>query len=116
MDDDPEIGLVVRTALERLAGHSVEHVLDGSEAVARAESALPELILLDLWLGDVDGRDVLDALRRSPALAEVPVIFLTARTDPAETKALEERGAIAVIAKPFDPYRLPAEIERALAG
>lgn len=114
VDDDPEIQLVVRYALEG-AGHEVTGVESGAEALAAAASARPDAVVLDVLLPDADGVEVLARLRRTPAGADVPVVFLTGRSEPARVAELRAAGARGVIAKPFDPLSLAEEIERMLA-
>jgi two-component system OmpR family response regulator len=64
------------------------------------------LILLDVMMPGMDGPTVLKQLRARPDTAEIPVIFLTAKTTAQEIKSMRESGALDVIAKPFDPITL----------
>jgi two-component system OmpR family response regulator len=73
------------------------------EAIASASEFLPDLILLDVMMPGMDGMDTLRALREIPATATTPVIFLTARVQPADVALYKELDSLAVIRKPFEP-------------
>jgi two-component system OmpR family response regulator len=110
VDDDPDIHDLVRVAL----GDGLElHVCEtGAAAVATARAVRPDLILLDYMMPDLDGRAVLERLRAAPDLRAVPIVFLTALGGRSDRAQLAELGADAVLAKPFDPRTLRAELER----
>lgn len=115
VDDDPDIRLLARHALAQ-AGFEVTVSAGGYAAVAVARELKPDAVLLDLLMPSPDGLELFDALAADAATAGVPVLFLTAKTQPAEVAALLARGARGVIAKPFDPLRLGDEVRRLLAG
>jgi CheY-like chemotaxis protein len=71
-----------------------------------ASQWLPDLILIDVMMPEMDGPATLAELRRTPDTATIPVVFMTARVQPSEVRHLKELGAIGVIAKPFDPMLL----------
>lgn len=106
VEDDPDIRLVARLALESVGAFEVEPCGSGREAIDRAPGFQPQLILMDLMLPDLDGVATVEALRRLPSLAATPVIFVTARTEQEDVDRLEELGALGVIVKPFDPMTL----------
>jgi CheY-like chemotaxis protein len=114
VDDDPEIRLIASMALGKLGGHTV--LVAPDEQVARSVTLeqTPDVILMDVMLGEHDG--VAAAARLLEALGAVPVIFLTGRTQPDEVARLQATGARGVLAKPFDPMSLSAAVERLLAG
>ncbi|HXJ67934.1 MAG TPA: response regulator, partial [Verrucomicrobiae bacterium] len=76
-DDEPDIRLVLRTRLER-DGYSVLEARDGAEAVAMARSEMPDLIVLDVMMPEMDGVEVCNRLRASFTTRGIPVIMLTA--------------------------------------
>jgi CheY-like chemotaxis protein len=78
----------------------------GAEAVAKAAAFAPDLVVLDVMMPGMDGPGTLAALRALPALARTPVVFMTAKVQPAEIAHFRSLGALEVIAKPFDPMRL----------
>jgi two-component system OmpR family response regulator len=92
-------------ALERVGGWEVTAAGSAAEAQAAVRRQLPDVVLLDVMMPDVDGPAALAQLR--PLLGATPVIFLTAK---AETERLLALGAAGVIAKPFDPLALPREV------
>lgn len=114
VDDDPEIALVARLALERFGGHRVALAATAEAALAAARAEPPDVLILDVLLPDATGPELLDRLRGVPALAGVPAVFLTGKTDDAWAARLSAAGAAGVIAKPFDPTTLAADVERLL--
>ena len=109
IDDEPDIRAIAKMALERIGGHTVTAAGSAAEAVIAATAARPDAVLLDVMMPDVDGPATLERLR--PVLGQdVPVIFLTAKAQTADVERLKALGAVGVIAKPFDPLRLPDEL------
>jgi two-component system cell cycle response regulator DivK len=87
-------------------GFDVVQAENGLQAVALAESLLPDLIVLDLALPDIDGIEVTRRLKKSPATAVIPIVMLTAN---AQSRMLEEAlkaGCAAVLVKPCAPEEL----------
>lgn len=112
VEDDPDIQAVAQLALEALGGFTVKICGSGEQAVREAAAFAPQIILLDVMMPDMDGPATLAALRAQPALAAVPVVFMTAKVRPSEVRELESLGAVGVIAKPFDPMALPGQVKR----
>jgi CheY-like chemotaxis protein len=110
VEDDPDIQTVTSLALGSFGGFDVRVCGSAQEAVASAAQFRPDLILLDVMMPGMDGLDALLALRRIPATATVPVVFLTARVQPHEVQRYRELGSLAVIPKPFEPTALAAMI------
>ena len=110
VDDDQDIQLIARVALESLAGWTVSSALDGESGLAVAAAELPQVILLDVTMPGWGGIQTLGALREHPATQGLPVIFLTARVQDAERQAYLDAGALGVIAKPFEVTTLASEI------
>lgn len=110
VDDESDIRTVTAMALESLGGFVVERCASGPAALARLAAFAPQLVLLDVMMPGMDGPATLAALRARDDFAAPPVVFLTARTDPAAVDELRALGAIDVIAKPFDPMALPAAV------
>ncbi|MDD2858601.1 MAG: response regulator [Candidatus Nanopelagicales bacterium] len=111
VEDDPDIQAVVKMALEALGGFEVELADSGQEAIELAGRNRPDLILLDVMMPGMDGPDTLARLRREPELAQVPVIFMTAKVQPSEVAAYRALGVIGVIAKPFDAMTLASLVQ-----
>jgi CheY-like chemotaxis protein len=70
----------------------------------------PDLVLLDVMMPGTDGPTTLQRMRADPRFANIPVVFVTAKAMPAEVARFRELGAVAVIAKPFDPMQLGQQI------
>jgi PAS domain S-box-containing protein len=106
--------------LERaLAGHPelrLLHAPSGQLALDVAALHHPDLVLLDLHLPDLHGREVLARLRADPRTADTPVLVVTADVHARRCEALAALGPRAVITKPFDLAALLEEMERALPG
>jgi DNA-binding response OmpR family regulator len=113
VEDEQDIHEIVRLASEMVGGLAVKTCSSGSEAVAEAAVFAPDLILLDVMMPGMNGPATLQALRQIPAIAEVPIAFMTAKTDSSEIAELKQLGALMVIAKPFDPMRLAAQLRDA---
>lgn len=103
VDDEPDIRRLVGDAL-RLEGYQVRTAGDGQEALQRVAEERPDLILLDLMMPVMDGRQFCRLLARAPSRAErparIPVILLSA--DRRLREQAEELGAAGYLAKPFD--------------
>ena len=110
VDDDPDICEVVRSSLCLLSGYDVRTADSGERAIAIASEQPPDLVLMDVMMPDLDGPSTLKRMRASAALAEIPVIFLTAKVLPAEIAYFLNLGAIGIIRKPFDPLQLGSEV------
>ena len=120
VEDEPDIQFVARLALENVGGFEVEVCTSGREAIAKAPSMGPDLILLDVLMPEMDGPSTLRELRKIPVLARTPVVFLTAKVQAHEVENYRQIGALDVIPKPFDPMGLADAVKaiwaRAHAG
>ena len=99
-------------ALEAVGGFEVLACASGAEGIAAAPEANADLVLLDVMMPGMDGPATLQALRRIPATARTPVIFMTAKVQASEVASYETLGAIGVIPKPFSPMEVSDEIRR----
>ena len=106
IDDDKEVRTVVTELLD-LSGYEVMEASSGQQGIDLAESKKPDLILLDIMMPGVDGWSVLNKLQANPALADTPVIVLSAISD---TDMALSLGASSVMMKPVDASVLTAEI------
>jgi two-component system OmpR family response regulator len=106
VDDDPDICAVVHAALGCIAGLNVHTAGSGEQAIDLAYELRPDLILMDIMMPGLDGPSTFKRMREHALLANIPVIFLTAKDRPAEVAHFLQSGAIGVIAKPFDPLKL----------
>lgn len=111
VEDDPDIRVVVKFALERVGGLKVLVCGSGREAIDHGPAFAPDFILLDAMMPDMDGPATLKALRQIPALAKVPLAFMTAKVQPSEIAGFKALGAVDVIAKPFDARTLAGTVK-----
>lgn len=112
IEDDPKNRLLVRKLLGA-AGHEVIDAEDGVEGIRLAREHSPDLVLVDLYMPDLDGYEVTLRLRGIPALAEVPIVAITAEGDRAISLAV---GADGFLEKPIDASRFARQIGRFLKG
>ncbi|MCP5249581.1 MAG: response regulator [Candidatus Accumulibacter sp.] len=110
VEDDADIRTIAKLALEAVGGIDVELAASGEDALRLAGEVHPDLLLLDVMMPGMDGPATLRALHAMPETAELPAIFLTARTQAGEVAALRALGAVGVITKPFDPMTLADQI------
>jgi CheY-like chemotaxis protein len=110
VDDDAGIREVAQMSLELVGGFTVTTASSGAAALEAARAERPDGILLDVMMPELDGPDTLAALRDDELLGDVPVIFLTAKVQPAERSRFVEMDVAGLIAKPFDPMTLPGQI------
>ncbi len=106
VEDEIDIQMVARLALEDVGGFVVEVCSSGEVALEAGPRFRPQLILLDFMMPGMDGRRSMEAFRKVPGLREVPVAFITARAQLSEVAEYRELGAVDVIVKPFDPMKL----------
>lgn len=110
VEDEPDIQAVAQIALESVGGFTLKICSDGLSALEEATDFAPDLLLLDVMMPGMDGPTTLSELRKIPALNQTPAIFMTAKVQSHEVEELINLGAIAVIAKPFDPMTLSSQI------
>lgn len=110
VEDEPDIRAVAKLALEMVGGFTVKICSSGEEALRDAAAFAPDMILLDVMMPGLDGPATLQGLRALAPLATVPVAFMTAKIQPAEVAHYKSLGAMDVIAKPFDPMTLAAQV------
>ena len=109
-EDEPLIQAVAKLALEKVGGFEVLICNSGAEALEKVAAFAPDLILLDVVMPGLDGPATLQRLRQDPATAAIPVVFLTANAQPGEVAQYKSLGAMDVVAKPFNPMTLAAQI------
>jgi len=110
VDDEPQIQRFLKPALAA-AGYDVVRAMDGAEALAALRANAPDVVVLDLGLPDLDGKEVITLMRRT---SQTPIIVLSARGEEAEKIAALDRGADDYVAKPFGIGELLARIRVAL--
>ncbi len=113
-DDDVDIRELVEFKLSTM-GHEITAVGDGAAAVAACQASRPDLAVLDVMMPGVSGLDAIRAIRADPALADLPVILLTARAQESDVETGFDSGADDYITKPFSPRELAARVEALLS-
>lgn len=99
ISDDDEVILNVMGIMLEMAGYRVTKMIRGEEVLTIKED-LPDLILLDIWMAGVDGKDICRQLKSQPLTKHIPVILISANRD-IEAMA-EQAGADDFIPKPFE--------------
>lgn len=112
VDDEPDIRTIAELSLATIGGLEVEPATDGHDAVRRVGASRPDLVLLDVMMPGLDGPATFAALRAVPGCADLPIVFMTAKAQKREVRALLELGAIGVVTKPFDPMTLADDVRR----
>ncbi len=115
VDDEPDL-LKLLAFLLRHEGYEVISARDGMGALEAAQRERPDLILLDVVLPDMDGREVCRRLRNSPATAGTPIWMVSARTQNADIEQSLQAGADKHVAKPFKPRDITASIRKTFSG
>jgi CheY-like chemotaxis protein len=113
-EDDPDIQVILKMVLTRLGKCDVSITFQGDQVFPLAKTVHPGLILLDVMLPEMSGFDICKALKADPETKSIPVIFLTARSMPAEIQEAMSLGALGYLAKPFDPMALVSQINQIL--
>ena len=116
VDDDEDIRLVSEIAIRRIGKWDAVVAATGEEALDRARTEQPDVILLDVMMPSLNGPATLALLREEPATASIPVIFLTAKVQKHEVERYMALGATGVIRKPFDVMTLADEIRSIVEG
>ena len=105
-DDEDDIRTILRLALSLDRELEVDFVASGAEALARAKSGAFDAIVLDGMMPELDGYQTCQQLKADPDTAQIPVIFLTAKSQRDEKKRALAIGAVACLTKPFDPMTI----------
>ncbi len=110
IDDEEDIRKIAKLAME-VVGHSqVTAAASASEGIALAKMNSPDVILMDMMMPGMDGLTALAEIQKIPQLANIPILFMTAKVQQIEINNYLARGAIGVIQKPFDPMMLCDQI------
>jgi two-component system, OmpR family, alkaline phosphatase synthesis response regulator PhoP len=113
VDDEPIITKVLESRL-KANGYDVVSAADGQEALNKARSENPDLIILDIMLPKIDGYRVCRLLKFDDKYKNIPILMLTARIQDTDKATGEQCGANAYLPKPFDPQSLLEKIKELL--
>jgi CheY-like chemotaxis protein len=115
IDDEEAICIIVKLYLERTGKYDVISALTGEEGIRLAEEEGPDLILLDIYMPEMSGPEVLDRLSLNPATEAIPVVFLTGVVTSEDVEAGKGLiGGRRFIAKPITSKNLDAAIRSIL--
>lgn len=113
VDDEPDALELIEFNLKG-AGFEVVTAADGEEALRLARSHVPDLVLLDLMLPEVDGLEVCKILRRDSSTSSLPIIMVTAKAGEVDRVLGLELGADDYVSKPFSPRELVLRVKNLL--
>jgi diguanylate cyclase (GGDEF)-like protein len=113
VEDDPDLRTILRAILER-DGYLVESASDGEEGLERVDAVQPDLILLDVMMPKLDGRQVCQALKANHRTSQIPIIMLTAMTEPEDRIGGLDLGANDYVSKPYDQRELLRRVRNLL--
>ena len=109
VDDQPDNLQLLHDALDE-AGHTVLVATDGPSAIARAQQANPDIVLLDALMPGMDGFEVARRLKAGPGTAAIPIIFMTALTETEHVVAAFAAGGVDYVTKPIQPREVLARM------
>jgi DNA-binding response OmpR family regulator len=113
IDDEPDIVKLVKISLE-MANFEVIEALSGKECLAKVQTVVPDLFLLDIMMPEMNGYEVCQQLKLQDKTKNVPVVMLTAKGQKGDAEQGLKVGADDYIIKPFDPYELGEQIREIL--
>jgi len=113
-DDEPHLRELMRVSLDR--DYEFAEAADTAEAIELAARVRPDLVLLDVMMPGGSGLAVIERLRKTPELASVPVVVVSAFVTDGDRRAAHDAGADGFIGKPFDPDELASVVEELLAA
>jgi CheY-like chemotaxis protein len=115
VDDEPEMIEIIARYLT-FHGYEVVTAPDGKEGLAKAAAEYPDIILLDTQMPVMNGREMLEELRKQPWARDIPVIMVTGRYEKFDIAAAAVYDISDYVAKPFDPSVLPEKISNIFAS
>jgi DNA-binding response OmpR family regulator len=111
VDDEPLLRRLLRSMLER-SGFQVDEAHDGLDALSQIQQKIPDLLIVDYMMPEMDGPDICRAVRCQKQTAHVPVIMLSARTDDRSAQHSMDAGATLCLQKPLGFRDLVGNVQR----
>jgi len=108
--DDAPVNIQAVTAILREHGYQISVATNGRQALSVLERVVPDLILMDVLMPEMDGFEACRRIKLTPAYQHIPVIFLTSKTDATDIVRGFELGAVDYVPKPFNAYELLARV------
>ena len=115
VEDEPFIIEALSFLLER-EGFAVSSISDGAEALNFITTTPPDLLILDIMLPNVSGMKILEDIRKTSGIENLPVLMLTAKGQKKDRLAAEQAGVSLFMTKPFSNTELIANVHELLAG
>jgi two-component system phosphate regulon response regulator PhoB len=113
VEDEEDVIELIRYNLAK-EGLNCDAAYNGKEALIKTQETLPDLVMLDLMLPEIDGLEVCKRLKSNPQTEHIPIVMVTAKSDEADIVTGLELGADDYITKPFSPKVLVARIRAVL--
>lgn len=114
VDDEPNIVLAIEFLLQR-EGYQTDKAFNGLQALEKASSFLPDIIVLDVMMPGMDGFEVAKNIRQNPALEQTKIVFLTAKGTEKDKQTGYANGAEIYMIKPFENTELVTVVSEMLA-
>lgn len=114
--EDNEDNRIIYSTVLRYTGYTVVEAVNGTEALALARSARPDLILMDISIPEIDGWEATRILRQDAETKDIPIIALTAHAMPEDRERAKTVGFTSYLAKPIEPRAVVAEVQRWIGG
>lgn len=112
--EDYEDALELLSELLAFRGFRIVGAKSGAEAIEKARALVPDVVLMDLTLPDMDGREATRRLKADPRTRDVPIIALTAHTQAGHLESARDAGCEAFVSKPCMPDQLVEHLNRVL--
>src|SRR2546430_5011168 len=112
--DDAPANIQTLSSILKERGYNINIATNGRQGLEVLERIRPDLILLDIMMPELDGFETCRRIKASTAWREIPIIFLTAKTDTADIVRAFELGAVDYVAKPFNRHGLLARLDTPL--
>jgi len=114
IDDEDDIREVAALSLEATAGWHILTASSGAKGIEIAVAEQPDAILMDVMMPGVDGPTTFRNMQQNPAIANIPVLLLTAKVQGVDQRRFAGLGVAAILFKPFDPLKLAEQISEVL--
>lgn len=114
VDDENDLLLIIKTALMS-DGYDVETASNGMDAIAMAGDKVPDLVILDMMMPEMNGFEVLSQLRQDPSTERTPVIMLTGISEKGTIREALDSGVNYYIVKPFEFHDLLSKVKLAIS-
>jgi len=110
-EDERDIRELIVFTLHEVAGFDVYEAVNGVDALEKASSVMPDLVLMDVRMPKMNGYEACEQMKKVPALQDIPIVFLSAKGQESEIKTGLKMGAEAYILKPFSPDELIDQVQ-----